>query len=180
MKHDRLVQLVMLALAAAALVGAAWLRGPIEEQRGRLGLDTVSADEAIAKHPRIALLQLVPGGIRAPFINYLWIRSQELKQDGKFFDAWGLRSLICEMTPHFPGVWAFLAWDMAWNISVATHTEAERWMWVSNGIKLIRNGTYTWFKSRHFSNTARIISNGAIRIHRHGDTNRCKHRNRCQ
>jgi hypothetical protein len=43
------------------------------------------------------------------------------------------------MMPHFGGVWAYHGWDMAWNISVMTHTPEERWMWVENGIKLLRD-----------------------------------------
>ena len=85
------------------------------------------------------LLQVAPGGLRAPLLTYLWLRSQQLKEDGKFFDAQQLRDLICDLMPHFPGVWSFHAWDMAWNISVATHTPEERWMWVSNGIRLLRD-----------------------------------------
>ncbi|KPK84916.1 MAG: hypothetical protein AMJ81_04585, partial [Phycisphaerae bacterium SM23_33] len=105
MRRDRLAQLAFLAAAAAALTAAAMLQAPIEAQRSRAGLVTVAADEAVAKHPKIALLQVAPGGLRAALLNYLWIRSQELKEQGKFFDAQGLRDLICEMMPHFSGVW---------------------------------------------------------------------------
>ncbi len=121
------------------MTGAAMLSGPIESHRKRLKLVTVTSSESIAKEPRTILLQIAPGGLRAPLLSYLWIRSQELKQDGKLYDAKQLRDLICDLTPHFPGVWAFHAWDMAWNISAATHTPEERWMWVTNGIRLLRD-----------------------------------------
>ncbi len=129
----------MLIVAGVALTGAAMLSGSIESQRVRLKLLTVTSDESIAKNPRTVLLQVAPGGLRAPMLTYLWLRSQQLKEDGKFFDAQQLRDLICDLSPHFPGVWSFHAWDMAWNISVATHTPDERWMWVSNGIRLLRD-----------------------------------------
>lgn len=139
MLRERLIQLVMLLVAGAALTGAAMLSGSIESQRDRLKLQTVTSDESIAKNPRTVLLQVAPGGLRAPMLTYLWLRSQQLKEDGKFFDAQQLRDLICDLSPHFPGVWSYHAWDMAWNISVATHTPDERWMWVSNGIRLLRD-----------------------------------------
>ncbi len=129
----------MLAIAGSAITGAVMLQKPIESQRHRLKLTTVTSDAGIAKHPRTVLLQVAPGGLRAPLLTYLWLRSQQLKSDGKFFDAQQLRDLICDLSPHFPGVWSFHAWDMAWNISVATHTPEERWMWVSNGIRLLRD-----------------------------------------
>ena len=139
MHRDRIVQLVLVLIAAAALAGAAALHNLVQAERARHGLITGAADDALAKNPKITLLQVVPGGLRAPFLTYLWIRSQELKNQGRFFDAQQLRELICEMMPHFPGVWGFLSWDMAWNISVATHTPDERWMWVSNGMRLLRD-----------------------------------------
>ncbi len=129
----------MLIVAGAALTGAAMLTGPIESQRRRLKLTTVTADENIGSDPKTTLLQVAPGGLRAPLLTYLWLRSQQLKEDGKFFDARQQRDLICDLMPHFPGVWSYHAWDMAWNISVATHTPEERWMWVSNGIRLLRD-----------------------------------------
>jgi hypothetical protein len=47
--------------------------------------------------------------------------------------------LICRLQRRFPGVWSFLSWNMAWNISVATHTPEERWRWVYNGLRLLRD-----------------------------------------
>ncbi|MCD4699823.1 MAG: hypothetical protein K8R91_04540 [Phycisphaerae bacterium] len=129
----------MLVVAASAMIGAAMLQKPIESQRRRLKLTSVTADENIGKDPKTTLLQVAPGGLRAPLLTYLWLRSQQLKADGKFFDARQQRDLICDLMPHFPGVWSFHAWDMAWNISVATHTPEERWMWVSNGVRLLRD-----------------------------------------
>ncbi len=139
MLRERLIQLVMLIVAGTAMTGAAMLTGSIESQRRRLKLTTVSAGENIGKDPRTTLLQVAPGGLRAPLLTYLWLRSQQLKNDGKFFDARQQRDLICDLSPHFPGVWSYHAWDMAWNISAATHTPEERWMWVSNGIRLLRD-----------------------------------------
>ena len=139
MSRDRLIQLALLAVAGAALTGAALLGEPIKAERQRLRLTIAAADTPLAKHPKTALLQAIPGGLRAPFLVYLSIRSQQLKDQGNFFDAKGLRDLICDLMPHFPGVWLFHGWDMAWNISVAAHTPEERWMWVHNGIRLLRD-----------------------------------------
>src|SRR5690606_16019333 len=46
---------------------------------------------------------------------------------------------ITTLQPRFPQVWAFHAWNMAYNISVTTHTPEERWSWVNNGIVLLRD-----------------------------------------
>jgi hypothetical protein len=139
MSRNRWIQLGAILLAAAALAASATLRGPIERVRRERSLVITPVGTEEAKDPRIALLEAVPGGLRAPFLTHLWIRSQELKDEGRFYDAVGLRELICDLMPHFSGVWAFHGWDMAWNISVATHTPEERWMWVHNGLKLLRD-----------------------------------------
>ena len=135
MFRERIIQFVILIFSAAAFTAAGFLAKPLNSRRPL----KYQYEQVITKHPKIVLLQLAPGGLRAPLLTYLWIRSQQLKEDGKFFDAKQQRDLICDLMPHFSGVWAYHAWDMAWNISVATHTPEERWLWVSNGIRLIRD-----------------------------------------
>ncbi len=139
MRRDRVLQLAFLLAAAAALAGAALLRGPLQDRREELAPPTVISRRAIAASPHAAVLQLAPGGLRVIALNYLWIRSQQLKEQGRLFDAKQLRELICDLMPFHEGAWNFLSWDMAWNISVATHTPEERWMWVYSGITLLRD-----------------------------------------
>jgi hypothetical protein len=84
-------------------------------------------------------LGVAMGAFRGLFVNYLWIRATKLKEEGKFYEAIELSSAITRLQPRFPRVWAFHAWNMAYNISVATNTAAERWEWVNAGIRLLRN-----------------------------------------
>lgn len=139
MGKDRLVQLVLLLVAVLAAAGAAILHPDMLAARRQAKLDILAADSPMLKDPSVAMLQVAPGGLRAPVLSYLWIRSQNLKQQGKFYDAQQLRNLICEMMPNNGGVWAFHAWDMAYNISVETHTPQERWNWIYSGIRLLRD-----------------------------------------
>jgi len=90
-------------------------------------------------YPLKALLTMAPGGLRAPVVNYLWIRAEKLKNEGRYYEAMHLADLICKLQPNSPGVWAFHAWNMAWNISVQTHTPEERWRWVYGGVELLRD-----------------------------------------
>lgn len=124
---------------ALALTGAAALQGPLERQRDQAQLLISVADGRQEKTPGLMMLQLAPGGLRATLIAGLSIHAQALKQDGKFFDAKQQRELICYLQPYSPGTWMYHAWDMAWNISVETFTPQERWMWVHNGITLLRD-----------------------------------------
>lgn len=76
---------------------------------------------------------------RAPLVDYLWLRATQLKEEGRFFDAYQLSGMICELQPKFASVWAFQGWNMAYNISVTLKSPEERWRWVKNGYELIRD-----------------------------------------
>ncbi|MFP4434708.1 MAG: hypothetical protein ACLFTN_09580 [Phycisphaerae bacterium] len=139
MRSDRTrwIQAAWLGVALVLMAGAGWLRASLSEQRGRIGSERRQA--MTRERPEVALLALAPGGLRAPVVNYLWTRIEDLKQKGRYYEAMQLSEWITSLQPRFAGVWSFHAWNMAWNISVATHTPEERWLWVSNGMKLLRN-----------------------------------------
>ncbi|MCL2700541.1 MAG: hypothetical protein FWE88_02475 [Phycisphaerae bacterium] len=90
-------------------------------------------------HPELVLLETMPGGLRAIVVNYLWMRAEELKQEGKYHESRQLAEMICKLMPRQTGVWAYHAWNNAFNISVGTHTADERWEWVTSGVRLLRD-----------------------------------------
>lgn len=136
--RPRLVQFVWLALAAGLLIGAALMHGTLNAQGEKLGM-VAPGDVVGRNHPELTLLNWLPGGLRAPLVTYWWITSAELKQQGRYHDALQRAQWICALQPKFPAVWAVQAWNMAWNISVETHTPQERWKWIYNGVTLLRD-----------------------------------------
>jgi len=90
-------------------------------------------------YPFKTVFTMAPGGLRAPVVSYLCIRAEDLKNDGRYYEAMQLADLICNLVPNFAGVWGFHGWNMAYNISVQTHTPEERWRWVYGGIELLRD-----------------------------------------
>jgi len=76
---------------------------------------------------------------RALAVDYLWIGLQNMQQEGRYFDANQRAEWICRLQPHFPAVWIFQAWNMSYNISVAMNSGEDRWRWVMNGVKLLRD-----------------------------------------
>jgi len=117
MERPRQVQLLAVALAGACIVPA----GLIQERRAT----------------RSDLEEVIPG--RAFVVTYLWMRADQLKDQGRYYDAMQLAQMICRLQKRFPSVWAFHAWNMGWNISVATHTPEQRWRWVHNAVRLLRD-----------------------------------------
>ena len=136
MSRNRTIQLISIVAAAACLAAAALLAGPISLQREQLQL-TYSRDPAIPAD--IALTQAALGSFRGLAVDFMWYRASQLKDAGQYREANQLSRWICRLQPHFEKVWVFHAWNMAYNISVATHTPEERWDWVSKGIRLLRD-----------------------------------------
>ncbi|NBB94196.1 MAG: hypothetical protein GVY16_00455 [Planctomycetes bacterium] len=140
MKHrTRYIQAGCLAGAIVLLAVAGLLHRPLAgrgQEANLLGEEDV---DVLRQNPELSVITTLPGGLRVLAVNYLWIRSQAAHQAGRHFDAYQLAEAICQLQPYYPGVWAFQAWNMAWNISVTTFTREERWQWVYNGVKLLRD-----------------------------------------
>jgi len=138
MKTSRLIQ-VGAVLGSMLFVALASLYQPSINQ-DRQDLELVF-NEDLRKNlsPDIAWRTAMLGSFRGLLVNILWIRIERLKEEGKYFEAKGLAEEICKLQPRFAPVWLFHSWNMAWNISVATHTPEERWKWVYNGVRLIRD-----------------------------------------
>lgn len=129
----------MAALTAliVCMVSSTVLSRSLTAEAGRAQL--VYTDTVQEGDPPEVALGIAMGAFRGLFVNYLWIRANKLKQDGKFYEAIQLSEAITRLQPRFPRVWGFHAWNLAYNISVACHTVDERWNWVNAGIHLLQN-----------------------------------------
>ena len=133
----RLKKIILLTLAAVLLAGAALLQKSLNRDRDELGLTHV---EGLTNAPPVlAFTTVALGGFRGLISNLLWIRSTELQEDDKFFEAAQLSDWITKLEPHFSQVWVHEAWNMAYNISVKFKDFPDRWRWVQNGIELLRD-----------------------------------------
>lgn len=136
--RPRWIQALWLLIAVALGAVAARMQSPLDQMSQDYGL--VSPGNVVMEnHPEFVLLQMLPGGLRAPLVSYLWIHHDALKDEGQYQEAMQLSEMICYLQPRCPGVWDFRSWDMAWNISVSAQTPEERWLWVNNGIRLLRD-----------------------------------------
>ncbi len=134
----RLRQVIAL-VCCVVLVGAAGTRiAPINTGRQELNIYGHESPMENAP-PEYAFAIQAFGAFRGLITDIAFIRLEKLKEEGKFYDAMQLGKWICTLQPHFPTVWEFMAWNMSWNISVTTFTPEERWKWVYNGVKLLRD-----------------------------------------
>jgi hypothetical protein len=129
--------IIAVGVLLAGLLGSTLCTYLLSASAGRHRL--VYTDRVETNMRKEEALGIAAGAFRGLFVNLLWIRAQNLKQAGKYWEAVDLSRTITKLQPRFPRVWAFHAWNLAYNISVATQTTDERWQWVNAGIKLLRN-----------------------------------------
>lgn len=129
--------IVAVGVLIAGLMGSTLCTYLLSASAGRNRL--VYTDRVENNMRKEEALGIAAGAFRGIFVNLLWIRAQNLKQAGKYWEAIDLSRTITKLQPRFPRVWAFHAWNLAYNISVATQTTEERWQWVNAGIKLLRD-----------------------------------------
>lgn len=135
--HGRLVQLIALITMIAALAGSGSIVPGIVRDSERYTLRYT--DAAVENAPPIVAIGTSIGALRGIIVDVLWLRVTIMKERGLYYEAMTAAELITQLQPRFAPVWAFHGHNMAYNISVATHTQQERWQWVNKGINLVRN-----------------------------------------
>ncbi|OQY06762.1 MAG: hypothetical protein B6I25_03290 [Planctomycetales bacterium 4572_13] len=136
---DWLIILFCLIVSGVLLTAASMRTESVRTAREDMGLVANTSLENAP--PSLAFATVAMGAFRGLIVDILWMRADNLKQEGKFFDAKQLAEWITTLQPRFAAVWDFHAWNMAYNISVAipnTQPE-ERWRWVQNGYELLRD-----------------------------------------
>lgn len=79
------------------------------------------------------------GSFRGIVADLLWLRAGALQEKQNYFEMVQLARWITDLQPTFSGATAYLAWNMAYNISVTCSNYEERWRWVNEGVRLIRD-----------------------------------------
>ena len=137
MTRDSKVQLGAAIMMCVALLTSSVLAVQLSGVAGRAKL--TYAERAEDAQSWEVAMGIAMGAFRGIFVNFLWIRANDLKEAGKFYEAIELAKAITKLQPRFPRVWVFHAWNLAYNVSVSTQTPQERWQWVNDGIRLLRD-----------------------------------------
>ena len=114
---------IALVLLLPLLGGAAWFC-----QRGGDG-KSAEADIVIAGL----------GGFRGIIAEVVWFRADRLQDEGRYSEMAQLANILTTLEPHTPEVWAYSAWNLAYNISVMMPSPEDRWRWVEAGLGLLRD-----------------------------------------
>ncbi len=137
--RDLIVYLVCIVIAAGLLLFSGSRLDYINAQRKEMKL--ISNEPLENAPPSLAFATVAMGAFRGLVVDILWMRAEQLKEQGQFFDAKQLAEWITTLQPRFAAVWDFHSWNMAYNISVAIPVTQpdERWRWVRNGYELLRD-----------------------------------------
>ncbi len=136
-RYEWSVQAIGVGVAVITFTIAAFLTGPINTIRRDRQL-VINPETIAGLPPGIALLSKT-GTFRALAIDWASIRLERLKEEGKTYEALQLHETVCALAPRYPKLWAYAAWNMAYNISVSQFTPEARWKWVRNGIEILRD-----------------------------------------
>lgn len=79
------------------------------------------------------------GPLKGLLVDILWWRSERLIENKEFFEALQLSEWITSLQPTYPSVWNYQGFNLAFNISYNFSDLEERWNWIHEGIKLLRN-----------------------------------------
>lgn len=137
--RDIIICSVCIVIAASLFITAGLQLDSINAQRQEMKL--IINEPLENAPPSLAFATVAMGAFRGLLVDFLWLRADNLKQQGEFFDAKQIAEWITILQPRFALVWQFHAWNMAYNISVAIPATQpqERWRWVKNGYELIRD-----------------------------------------
>jgi len=91
--------------------------------------------EQIEDAPPELNVALGMGVFRSVILDFLWMRASKLQRERRFYEIVQLYDLIGKLQPYNAKVWAYSAWNMAYNISVVFPPGEERWRWVKNGLE---------------------------------------------
>jgi hypothetical protein len=131
--------LVLTGLLAAAILcfsTAGWLVG----QASMAGSDeSAILGPSSDIPPGVRFIMVALGGFRGLLADALWVRASRLQDEGNVFEVAQLTEWITQLEPRSPEVWSYHAWNLAYNIASLFPDPADRWRWVNNGIRLLRD-----------------------------------------
>jgi len=135
MNRRRISVYLLCCALLASLAGG--LNARLVALRGRYRLDP--SDPLKNAPPSVVFTTVALGGFRGLIADALWLRASYLQDRGEIFELVQLSDWITRLEPRCSEIWAFHAWNMAYNVSAMVTRPEDRWRWVLSGIALLRD-----------------------------------------
>lgn len=86
----------------------------------------------------VAVPTLALGAFRGLVVDYLWVRTITLREQGRTYEARVLAEQIGRLQPRLPAVWDYLGSHLAYDLAATANDAETRWAWIQNGLDLVR------------------------------------------
>ncbi len=93
-----------------------------------------------AEHLASYLVGNLVGGMKQVAITSLWVKYGRLKDEERYDEAVALLQILQVLQPEREQVWAFLARDIAFQISMSQPDLSSEWAKVKRGIQILKDG----------------------------------------
>jgi hypothetical protein len=139
-------KLVYLCGILVLLIPIIWLGRPSagEDHGGRLAQLRTRYDlgeNQLGKvDPTSAAMNLVLLGFRGIAADLIWLDADHNEEIKNWAELRANVDAIIMLQPHFVKVWQFQGWNMAYNVSAAWDLVADRYYWVKEGAKFLKQG----------------------------------------
>jgi len=87
-----------------------------------------------------AAINLVLLGMRGVAVNLLWIELDQQKDMKRWAEMQATTKSIVRLQPHYERVWDMNGWNLAYNTSAEWDAVPDRYYWVKEGAKLLKQG----------------------------------------
>lgn len=126
-----------LLTASVALLLLAALRPGVQDRQVAAGL-VIQGEDTQGMASDVAVPTLALGAFRGLVVDYLWIRTISLREQGRTYEARVLAEQIGRLQPRLPAVWDYLGSHLAYDLAATATTAENRWAWIQNGLDLVR------------------------------------------
>jgi hypothetical protein len=131
--------LFVAALALGCLLGAGMAGRPLRHAREAGRGSPVPGAAGRGAPPMVELTTVMLSGFRGIVVDWLWLRIAALQDQGDYAASVQLADWITQLDPESTETWVFHAWNMADQFSSTMTTPEDRWRWIWNGIRLLRD-----------------------------------------
>ena len=90
--------------------------------------------------PTSAAMNLVLLGFRGIAADLIWLQADHNEEIKNWAELRANVDAIIMLQPHFVKVWQFQGWNLAYNVSAAWDLVADRYYWVKEGAKFLKQG----------------------------------------
>ena len=132
--------LILLAVVMTCIsLGIVW---KIQDYQDQVIIEKKLLPEDFAKQhgapPGVALSNVFLGPFRNLMVSALWLRMDRLQKQGKFFEMVQLADWLLRVQPENATAAQYLAWNMAYNITVTQQNYDVRRRWIKKALETLQ------------------------------------------